>query len=247
MAGILAAGDVYYEKTVSGVGQGYNPLGNVTAFSLKESADLKERVSKGKDTYGQSLSVVYVKKPAEFSFAFDEANEVNLQMALLGTSSEVNDSAGTLAGVEVSTKLDRWVEIGTNRNLVAAGLEVKSADDVTTYVLDVDYKINYAIGMLKTLQSGSIVNGDIVKVSGTKNAVSGTTINGGTQPRLRGAFMLDGINLDNDRNLVVTIPLAVITPDSAIDFMSDDWASVTFSGRPILQDGIAYTVEYLDM
>ncbi|MCP4695794.1 MAG: hypothetical protein GY862_02935 [Gammaproteobacteria bacterium] len=240
MAELLASGNIYYQKIIGGIAQGYNSLGNVTAFSLKESADLKERVSKGKDTYGQSLSVVYVKKPVELSFAFDEADEINLEMAFLGISSEVNNGAGTLTAVEVLAKRDRWVSIGENRNLVADGLEVKSADDVTTYTLNVDYTINYVIGMLKVLKSGSIGDGDIVKVSGTKNAVSGTIIKGGTQPVLRGGFMLDGINLDNKRNLVVTIPLAVVTPDSAIDF-------VTFSGRPILQDGTAYTVKYLDM
>ena len=116
-------------------------------------------------------------------------------------------------------------------------------------MLGTDYDVNYVIGMLKVLAGGSIADGDVLHVSGTNNAITGTKISGGTKPNLRGGFILDGVNLDNERNLVVTIPLAVITPDSPIDFKSSDWASVTFSGRPILQDGAEapYTVEYLDL
>ena len=246
MSGLLGAGDLYFNRIVGGSSVGYSLLGNVTQLALQEPNELKERISKKRNSRGASLDAAYIKTPATMSFSFDEIDWANLELALLGDRTAVSTGSGTMTNVAVVTKDDKWVEIG-HRNIATAGLVVTNVAGSTTYVLGTDYEFNYNLGMIKVIGAGAIGTGETVHIDGTYGAISGSKVVAGTNTVLQGAFLLDGKNLADDSPFVVTIPKAIVAPSSPIDFLADDFTSVEFSGRPILLTGqtAAWYVEQL--
>lgn len=233
----LLAGDLLFRT--------YNPttglwapsweIAEVDKLELKTPADLIRRVSNGRETYGQSKGGISVPKATEFSITFAAASVEMLRMKLAGDTETINVGAGTLTDVVVTVVLDRWVEIG-HVNLASAGLTVKNSAGTVTYDIGVDYEINYRFGMIKALSSGSIVAGD-VKVTGTKNAISGTRILGAKRYRNILEFKLDGVNLANNKPVFLHGYRAAVSSDSAHDFMSKGLASVPLSGELEVPEG----------
>jgi hypothetical protein len=249
MSGLLGAGDLYFNRIVNGASVGYDWLGNVTQFALQEPTEEKIRPSKGRNDRGTALDTVYIKQPATMAFAFDEVQPANLELALLGDRSTVNEGAGSLTDVAVTAKLDKWQKIPGYRNIVASGLTVQDVTDTTTYALGTDYEINFVTGMIKALSTGDISANEVLHIDGTSFAVSGTKVVAGTNQVLRGAFLLDGKNLADDSPIIVTVPYGVVSPNSPIDFLADDFTNVSFNGRPVKLPGAetAWYVEQLTL
>jgi hypothetical protein len=237
MAGMMLEGDLYLNRVINNVEQGFIFLGNTTSFTIQEPTNVVERPSKGKGTYGAALSTIYTKTPAQMSFAFDEMDAENVAMAWLGTSEDVNDAAGTLTAVDVTAKLNSFVDIPDYRNLVQSGFTVTDSGAVTTYVLGTDYEVNWALGMIKALPGGAISDAEALKISGTSNALSGKRVKGGNQQLLEGEFRLDGYNKDGGKEAHLYIPKAVFAPNGAIDLKGDGFANASFDGRPVLLPG----------
>ena len=65
----------------------------------------------------------------------------------------------------------------------------------------------------------------------TYNAISGTSIAGGTQTQVRAQFKLDGVNFADQLRVIVDVWEAILTPDSAFDFLQNDFAEIALKGR----------------
>lgn len=230
--GFLGAGDLYvsrYDPTLGDFTDYEGPF-EATQFALQPNSELREMASRGKGTYGQVIESVPLPQPADLTVAFAEVNRESLAMALFGTSSVVNQGAGTLTAVAVDVKLGKWVPIG-HENIAAAALTVKNEADTTTYVKGTDYEINYALGWIRALATGDLADGDTVHITGTYNAITGSLIRGATQSQVRARFKLDGINFADQLPCITTVHEAVLTPDSEFDFLGDQFATVNLTGR----------------
>lgn len=231
--GFLGAGDLYMRRMVDGVFTPWQGKYECTKFEIKPNVDLKEMVSKGRDTYGQVIESVTIPKPADLTVELAEVNKESLAIALLGTVAAVSQVAGTWAAgssdVNVTdVVLDAWTPLPKASILT---LVIKDAADTTTYVEGVDYLVEKQMGWIKALSTGAIVAGATVHVSGSFGATTGNDIKGMTDPQLRVQFRLEGKNFADDQPFTVIVYEAVIAADSAFDFLQDDFAAVSLPGR----------------
>ena len=230
--GFLGAGDLYISRynPTTGLFDDFTGPFEATKFEVKPNVELKEMSSRGRSSYGQVIESVALPQPAEFTLELPEVNKESLSIALLGTESAINQTAGTLtaAPVTVASK-DTWLNIGKQN--ITAGLVVKDATGATTYVMGTDYVLNNRMGWIKILPGSAIVKGDVIKVTGAYGAVGGTLIRGATNSQIRAKFRLDGVNFADQLPVIVDVWEAVISADSAFDFLSNEFASISLPGR----------------
>jgi hypothetical protein len=230
MAGILVAGDIYIDrKDVNGNFTGLRKIGNVLSFPLTENADLKERTSKMKATYGQVLDSVAVKKPAKVSITVNELDKVNLALALLGQEAVWTQAAG--AGLTKNVNLSAistgdWIELG-KKNIVADSVAATVSGSIIL-VEGTHYEINYDLGMISFLEAAPDAGAAVIEFDCAE--LTGFRVTGSVRPTIKARIVLDGINLADETRLQVEIHEAVLRPTEAIDFLAEDFASVGFEG-----------------
>ena len=230
--GFLGAGDLYariYNTSTGQYDQWTGPY-EATKFEIKPNSDLKEMVSRGRATYGQVIESVPLPKPSDLSVTFGEVNRESLAMALFGTNATLAQGSGTITDEAVTAALGKWIDLA-HCNIATAGFVVTNSAQTVTYVLNTDYEVNYRLGMIRAKTGGAIADAASLKVDYTYNAISGTTVSGGTQTQVRAQFRLDGINFADQLPVVVNAWEAVLTPDSAFDFLQDNFAEIALKGR----------------
>jgi hypothetical protein len=231
--GFLGAGDLYISRynPVSGLFDGFTGPFEATKFEVKPNVELKELASRGRSTYGQVIETVALPQPADFTLELPEVNKESLAIALLGTESTINQGGGTWTDAVVEiTKKGEWIDLG-KQNVTAAGFTVTNVGGTTTYVLGTDYEINYRMGWIKFATTSALADGADVEVTGAYGAVGGTLIRGATNSQIRAKFRLDGVNFADQLPVIVDVFEAVISADSAFDFLSDDFATISLPGR----------------
>ena len=223
----LGAGDVYLEAIVGGVGQGL--IGPIYAdkLELKPDVDTKQSTSKGRHDYGQVLETVNLGKPTELTLDLKEVVGNILVMAFQGTAEALDQASGTLAATSYTAKLGKWVSLNHLNFLTVV---VKDSAAATTYVEGTDYKVNKDLGLLQAIDGGAIEDMDVVKVNGTYAAATGTIIKGQTNVDIRARILFDGINQADGTQATVEVYEAVITADSAFDFLANDFGVVSLKG-----------------
>lgn len=244
MAGFLGKGDVYIDRDLKGQ---FRLLGNTTKFAIAETeADVKERTSKMRDTYGSALDTVIIPKPAKISIELNDIDAKNMALALRGLIEEIDVTAGNvpLSDFEV-TELDVWLETGhTNISDVV----VKNSDESATYVENEDYVVNGRLGMIKFLSSGGVAKGDTVRLGYNYGNVTGKRIKAGRVTEIECALLLDGQNMTNGKDCTVRVFKCKLRPASEVDFLMDDFQSLSLEGTLVVPEGQteAYHVEYLE-
>lgn len=230
--GFLGAGDLYISRynPTTGLFDDFTGPFEATKFEVKPNVELKEMSSRGRSSYGQVIESVALPQPAEFTLELPEVNKESLSIALLGTESAINQIAGTLTGAPVTVaSKDAWLDIGKQN--ITAGLQVKDATGTTTYVLGTDYVLNNRMGWIKILPGSALVKGAVIEVTGAYGAVGGTLIRGATNSQIRAKFRLDGVNFADQLPVIVDVWEAIISADSAFDFLSNEFASISLPGR----------------
>lgn len=229
--GFLGAGDLYiarYNPTTNTFDDFVGPLEG-TKFEIKPNTEIKELSSRGRSTYGQVIESVPLNQPADFTVDMPEVNKSTLLLALMGTESVINQTAGTITAQELTvTSKDAWLSVG-KENLLT--LTVKNEAGTTTYVAGTDYELNKRLGWIKIKAGSAIAKGDKLNLDGTYGAVTGAMISGATQSQIRAKFRLDGVNQADRLPVIVDVHEAVIAADSAFDFLADDFATLTLTGR----------------
>jgi hypothetical protein len=243
MSGFLGSGRVYVNRKVNGVYQGLKYIGNATKFEIKENSELKERVSKDRANYGSALNTVYIKKPAEINITLDDLDKDNLALVFLGTASAVSVSGSTVTDEVVTGYKDHMFQ--TAKRKISSVVLTNSAG-TTTYVLNTDYEIADAdLGLIKVLAAGAITDGQSLKIDYTYGGMTSDKVAGGTNANIIMKVLFDGVNQADQTKAVVNVWEAVLSPQSGVDFLADDFTSIELSGRANVPSGgaEAYTVE----
>ncbi len=234
MAGrsFLGAGDLYINRfdPVTGIPTGKAGPFECSKFEIKPNTELKEATSKGKTTYGQVISAVAIQKPADLTVVLTELDKDGLTLALLGTQSVINQGSGSITDEVLVAVHDKWVPT-SKANFATAGFVVKHTSGTPTYVLGTDYDVNYRMGWVRIKSTGAIANSASLKVSGTYNATTGTRIAGATQAQVRAEIILDGINYDGGKPSICTAWEVLISPDTAFDFVAENFGFISLKGR----------------
>ncbi len=233
--GFLGEGDVLVDIFDPGTGtyaNAYEELGESSKFAVSSGADVIESVSKRRNRRGQLVASVAIAKPGEIEIVLSEVNVATLRMALGATESDLTQGAGVLTDSPVVAQLDKWVDIG-KRNIVEAGLTVKNDAGTITYVLGTHYLIDYRLGKIKALSTGTITAGQTLKLTGTYSAVSGSRLKAGTQAQIRARLLFNGRNLVDGSDAEVEVWEAVLAPTNPIDFLSDKLVDITLKGKMV--------------
>lgn len=247
--GFLGAGDLYiarYNPLTAGFDPYKGPY-EATQFEIKPNIELREMSSRGRDTYGQVIESVPLPQPADFTVAMPEVNRESLAIALLGTTSAINQGSGNVTDESIVAKKGSWVPL-SKQNIAAAGFVVTNDGATSTYVLGTDYEVNYRLGWIRILEGSAIVEGATLKVDFTHNAMTGSKISGATNTQIRAKFLLDGVNFADNLPVIVEVHEGIIAADAAFDFLSDNFASVSLPGRMKTPVGMSepFTVKLLD-
>lgn len=228
--GFLGAFNVYMARFSGGVaGDMLGPF-EVTKLEIKPNSEVKELVSKGRDTYGQVIESVTIPQPADLTLDFSEVNKETLAIALFGTTAVLTQAAGAWStAIDVPTKHNVWMPLPKAAILTLVAKDPTATD---TYVLGEDYLLNEKMGWIKTLSTGDIGATETLKVTGTFDDQSGTEIRGMTSNDVRVKIVGHGKNFASpDEDVEIIIYEAVIAADSAFDFLADDFATVSLPGR----------------
>lgn len=231
--GFLGAGDLYvqrYNPTTGALMSMFGPY-EVEKFEFKPNIETKEKMSKGRTTYGQVIETVNLPQPGEFAVTFGEVDREGLTLALLGTEFAINRAGATIAegsALEVTADLGGWVELPHQG---WTSLTVKNQAGTTTYVEGTHYRLNPRLGWLKVLDGAGIADAATLKVFGTYATITGSQISAATVNEIRAKFVLDGINFADKLPCIATVWEGVVAPDTAFDFLADDFASIPLTGR----------------
>lgn len=230
--GFLGAGDLLIARYNSGTGQYSDFEGPFLAskFELKPNSDLKEMSSRGRDTYGQVIESVPLPQPAELSVTLSEVNKQALAMALFGIESTLTQGSGSVTDEVAVAKLEKWVQL-SKQNIGDSGFVVTNSGATVTYVEGTDYQVNRRLGMIKALEAGAIAADESLKVDFTYAAISGTKILGARESQIRAKVIFDGKNFADGLPYICRVHEAVLTPDSAFDFLADEFATIELTGR----------------
>lgn len=235
---LLFAGDLYIDRVDPATGLATGLVGPWEAekFAIKTNAVIKERKSRGKTTYGQVVATVALGDSGELEITLSETTAAGLAMALQGTTSALTQSGGTITAESITARLGIWVPL-SKRKFQAAGFIVTHTSGTPTYVLGTDYEVNHDQGWVRTKTGGAIVDGATIKVTGTYQAITGTTISGGTQAQVRAKFVLDGKNVADDQLVTVTVYEGVVSSGDVLDLLSGEFAQVPLKGKMTTPSG----------
>jgi hypothetical protein len=222
MSGFLGSGNVYFNRLVAGAFEGMIDLGNCTQFAITENGEMKTRPSRLRAQAGTALSTVTRKTPTTFAITWDEQGTPdNVELSTHGTLAALSQSADTATEVTRTLVLDKWVEIDPGVRNVSNVL-------IATKTEGTDFVVNERLGLIKALNSGTAGSKTVTYDQGTR---AGSVIAGSTMPVIRGHFILDGINEDGEEPCIVDVWDAVLMSASALDPLSDEFATGQMSGN----------------
>lgn len=246
MSGLKLKGDIYVNrKNPDGTRTGRVQIGNGTAFSTTETVSRTDRVSKMRETEGNALDTLSQRNPTQLSFTIDDVTDFNLAMASLGLAEIVNVAAGSVTIEPAIAWLDGWLDL-VNINVVDdASLIVTDDPGTTTYVKGTDYEVSARLGMIKPLSTGSIANGQPLKVDYNYGAKNGVLVRAGTQSEVVLEVFLDAINRVTNEHVHVKYHEAVMAPEGAVDLFADEWVPLTMAGTVKILDGQSEPYSYL--
>lgn len=233
---VLAEGIVYFDTLLSGVYQGLTRMPGPAKFQTKPNSTLIEATTKEKGKYGQLVASAAVGKPAEIALGFSSISPASLAIALQGGLAAYNQGSGNVTAQAMTAKTGTWLELG-KRNIGDIGFAVKNAAGTTPYAPGTDYAVNYDAGLLYIVPGGAIPDASAIHVDFAYAAVSGSKITLGTQTQIRARILFDGRNLFDQVPLQLEVFEAVLTSDSALDWLSDKPIDLSMKGYMVVPEG----------
>lgn len=256
--GFIGAGDVYFNPVYPDTNQpsGWVYAGNASKFAIKTTADVKDQISKGRDTYGQVIASVALQKPAELTIDFAEVNRDNIELAFMGKKSKLNTAAGSVTDEPVTFKSTTAGVALARGNISDTGFALTGAGGTPTYALGTDFTVNWRLGIIMPVAGGALAAAIAAAGASGLNlladysyvATTGVLVSGARVPQLRCEVRLDGKNFADGLPAQVQVYEALLSPSGEFDFLADNWNSINMTGRMNTPAGKSepFTVTLLD-
>lgn len=248
MSGMLIKGDLrlaYVTDDGQVIGYLNQVFNGTTCEIVPGQPEQKERKSKGRTDYGQTLDTVSVPGGYTLNLGTDSITKEVLGLALQAKVEDVN-LGGSFTDEPVSVRHNLWVRIGPHLSISSQNLVVTSTDGATTFAAGVDYDIDHRNGMIKALPAGNIPDGGSLHVSGETAILSGYKLaSPGQNVRVRVLF--DGTNYANRERVLLTVFKIELNPTSGTDLLSDEFTVVNFTGVPSKVMGKDLPFEYVNL
>jgi len=250
MPGLICSGNVQIAiLDDDGAFKGFMPVKNTVQLEIANGDNNeKTRVSKQIESFGQALDTVYTPGASVLTIGVDEHDADVAGMSFRGEVTKITRAAQTDVSITVALPTaGTWLPIGDgNYNMTAVSVKALDEEGVegATLVLDQDYRLDAAGGMIMKIEGGAAT--DSVKVKYSAPAQTGLRVTPGTKPTLRIRVYGRMKNLANGKDIYVNIPEAAVYPSTNVDFLADSFAVATFGGPIKSVDGKPpFTVDYL--
>jgi hypothetical protein len=200
-------------------------IGNCPGFELEVESEVFEHFS---STSGIQTKDLTVTKSVAFnaSITCDDIQAANLALFLGGTNSTLTQVATPVTNEAIIVQKGYHYQLGqvsTNKVGIrdVTSVVVTNVAGSTTYVLNTDYALDAASGMIFIITAGAITDSQTIHVDYTPTAGARDLVTSGTSGAIDAEvfFVADNANGDN-RDL--RIPLASIAPSGALPFITED-------------------------
>jgi len=248
---LLGRGELYFTTDLDAAGRpkGFKSLGNAEAFTVTVESEVLEHFS--------SLSGLKVKdretvlsQAMNLSFQLAEIDSANLAKFVSGSAVVVTQTGATITPTSGQDNLKNvmqgeWFDlydiaapteyppIGAARTYRISAVTVKDTTDVTTYVLDTDYKVDLELGRIFIIVGGAITDLDELLVSFTFATLNAKTeIRGLTTSKLEGAlkFISRNANKATESEWEYNFHQVSLTADGDFGLISDEFATLNLKG-----------------
>ncbi len=208
LIGTLYMGLLDADKQLVG---GFRKVGNAYPFSMQVATEQKSQISRLRESAGQNIDTKTSISGTTGSMTLREWDAKNLAWALSGEESELTGTGGTVAAESVVLVSGEWVKLA-NRDV--------SAVVIAGSVLDTDYEVNAALGLIRMIPGGNLTAG-ATDVAYTYAAESGYKVEIGTKTQIRVAILLDGENEYDGSAISGEFDSVVLASSAEINFISD--------------------------
>lgn len=219
------------QRDASGNPQGFLPIGNVPDLTIDiETTNFEHKES---ETGSRLTDLTIVKeKKGKFSFKLENLSLDNLALGLWGTKATVAAGTAVSETIAIPTAgLDLRYMLG---NPDVSNVVVKDATDVTTYVVDTDYKVDALNGVITPLSTGTITAGASIHV--TYDHAGHTKMDAFTSAAAPERWLrFEGLNTVDNSRVVIDIFKAQFDPLTGYGLLNEDLGSVDMKGT-ILAD-----------
>lgn len=241
--GFVGEGTLYI-KRLDRPDLGYLEIGNATALSVSMTSEVKERISKKRENYGSVLDTIILPQASELSVTLDTFTNENMAMVFMGSLSEENMTAQTIADEIVPGQVGRWLQLA-NGYVTEGTVTVKTGGASGTAVPTDKVEVNERMGFIRLADDVAHNAGDDLAVSYQTADLKQWVIQAGTDTQVKCALKLDGRNRVNGDHVILDIPKATLSPNGAFDVFSEDFNTIQLDGRPEVPDGAtsAFTVK----
>jgi len=213
-------------------------IGNATSFVINPpKLEKKELIGYRRANYATTVKSVITKSEQEIKFTLTDINRKNLALAMFGTDAAlVAQTTGnnTASPEDVVAVHDYWVKL-SKRNLDSAAAHKPVVKDkatgAITYTEGTHYEIDYEVGRIKALSTGTIVNGATLTVGSEWFGVTGFEVTANDVNKYECFLRLIGMDQANERDLEVVVWKAQIEPSGDIAWLTDDYATLEFTGK----------------
>lgn len=247
---VLGRGSVFLaELTSVDKPKGYRFVGNVPELTLSQEVETLEHRSsiEGLQVVDKEVTL---SQDLNVSFNFDEMNHENFALFFSGTKATHTNVA--IAGFsqwamipDGELALGSWYEIRNSAGERAYDIDTTDLDIETsagtpvTLVENTDYTLDLEMGMIHILSTSSAVataiaaNEDLnVTLTAEATASVVDEVQGLVQTPQAVAMKFIGVNpANNDRKTEVQIHKITLKGDGDLNFISDEWAVGTVSGK----------------
>lgn len=212
---VFGRGKIYidlFDDTGAKTGERF--LGNCPGFTLSVATDKFEHFA---STSGLSKKDLTVTTSVNFNakISCDDVSSDNLALFVGGSVTSVSQSATPVTGEAIKVKAGYEYQLGaTASNPMGvknvSSVTIKDATDVTTYVLDTDYKLDTASGRFSIIAGGAISDGVTVHAGYTPTAGTVKRVSSGSAGSTAGAvrFIADNAVGENRDCYIASAALA---------------------------------------
>ncbi|MDH5185393.1 MAG: hypothetical protein OEX12_16055 [Gammaproteobacteria bacterium] len=196
----------------AGVPQGLRPIGNVPELSLGieiSTEDHKESYSGARGVDKTSTTETAVSA----SITFESIDPENLVLGINGTFTDVVAAVGATHTVQLF--LGKWTALDY---LNVSNVSIPD-DGVGTLVIDVDYELDAAHGLIKLLSNTNKADG--VNTIVTYDHAQTYNLEALTASNPERYFIFSGLNTEDDKPVRLEIPRLQTTPFSDLPMIND--------------------------
>lgn len=207
----------------------WRDVGEANEFQVTITTEDKPLVS-SREGLSKEVDNAITKQEGSGSFKILDQNIHNAQLFGMAESfSKTTQVAATAKTAEVTAKLDLYVPINADYSEIdLENVVVKDEAETITYVENTDYKVDYELGMLMALSSGSISEDDILHIT-SYDIKDATFIDlyAGTDILIEILILFKGNPAKGRKKTLMTY--ASVTPNGDMQMISEDYANFGFN------------------